>query len=229
MMRRKNFLMVPCLAFFAQILQSDFNTYQGPTGFRWCNYYVPCALPSPKTWEGSVDRRMHLIMNLWKDYPERPSKQQAISVMKSFTRDIERTNVGTGKLASNHITLVMSMLGIIPPWTADFAVITDKAKLIEWSNNQFAMKKQLKGVELDRMVSSLSGSLQQLFPTVKFTLHLMENVLCKAYREFSVENQGRVQFNGTLFPQTIGVPTCQDKCTISNNGWFQRQFGVCHF
>ena len=134
---------------FAQILQSVFNTYQGLAGFRWYNYYVPRALPSSETWEGIVKRRMHMIMNLWKDYPERPSKQQAISVMKSFTRDIERTNVGTGKLASNHITLVMSILGITPPWTADFAVITDKAKSIEWFNNQFAMKKLLKGVELE--------------------------------------------------------------------------------
>ena len=214
---------------FAQILQSVFNTNQGSAGFRRYNYYVPRALPSPETWEGIVDRRMHLIMNLWKDYPEWPSKQQAISVMKSFTRDIEKTNVGTGKLASNHVTLVMSMLGVTPPWTADFAVITDKAKSIEWFNNQFAMKKPLKGVELDRMVSSLSRSLQQLCPTIRFTLRLMENVLCEAYREFSAEKPGACSIQRHASSQTIGVPTCWDECTISYNGWLQRGFGVSHF
>ena len=53
------------------------------------------------------------------------------------------------------------------------------------------------------MVSSLSRSLQQLCPTVKFTLRLMENVLCKAYRQFSAENRGRVQFNDTLLPEQL--------------------------
>lgn len=111
--------------------------------------------------------------------------------------------MGTGTLASNHVTLAMAMLGITPPWTADYAVITDKAKAVEWFNNNFAMKKRLKGVELDRFVSSLSRSLQQVCPSFRVTLRIMENILCEAYRQFSAENKGRVEFHDTLFKDQL--------------------------
>ena len=108
--------------------------------------------------------------------------------MKSFTKDWELTNQGTGALASNHVTLAMAMLGVTPPWTVDFALIEDTAKSVQWFNNNYPMKKTLKVVELEQFVSSLSRSLQQLCPTVKVTLQVMENILCKAYCHFSVEN-----------------------------------------
>ena len=38
-------------------------------------------------------------------------------VMKKFTTNI---------LASNHATLIMGMLSLLPPWTIDFAAITNK-------------------------------------------------------------------------------------------------------
>ena len=146
---------------------------------------------------------MHLIFNLWKDYAEKPSNKQAAAVMKGFTKDLERTKQGTGTLASNHATLVMAMLGVTPPWTADFAVIEDNAKSVQWFNNNYPMKKPLKGVELERFVSSLSRSLQQLCPNIKVTLRMMENILCEAYRHLSAENRGRVTFNDSLFPDQL--------------------------
>ena len=64
---------------------------------------------------------------------------------------------------------------------------------------QFCNEKTLKGVELDRFVANLSRSLQQVCPLFKVTLHIMENILCKAYWQFSAENRGRVELHDTLF------------------------------
>ena len=83
----------------SNLSHSGSNTYiiLRPTGFCRYSYDVPRELPSKKTWIESVNRRMYLILNLWKDYPEKSSKKQAMLVMKNFTSGIERTNLGTGK------------------------------------------------------------------------------------------------------------------------------------
>ena len=118
--------------------------------------------------------------------------------MKKFSADLTRTNAGTGCLASNHATLIMGMLGILPSWTIDFAVITAKAKPIDWINKNIAMEKPLKGAELDRFLASLARSLQAVFPNIKFSLRIMEILMCEAYRHFSAQLRGWVTFNDTL-------------------------------
>ena len=129
---------------------------------------------------------------------KKPSKQDCICAMKKFSADLTRTNAGTGCLASNHATLIMGMLGLLPSWTIDFAVITAKAKPIDWINKNITMDKPLKGAELDWFLSSLARSLQAIFPDIKFSLRMMENLMCEAYRHFSAQLRGRVTFNDTL-------------------------------
>ena len=185
---------------FARILRGISTSYKGRRQFRRYNHYDPRDIPDEETWENTVHLRVHSIINFWKDYENKPNKQICICAMKKFTADLARTNDGTGCLASNHATLLMGMLGLLPSWTIDFAVITPKAKPIDWINKNIPMEKPLKGTELDRFVASLARSLQAICPKLKFSLRIMENVLCEVYRHFSAQLRGRVTFNDTLTP-----------------------------
>ena len=139
--------------------------------------------------------------------------------MKKFSSNLTRTNAGTGCLASNHATLIMGMLGILPSWTIDFAVITAKAKPIDWINKNISMEKPLKGAELDRFLASLARSLQAIFPNIKFSLRIMENLMCEAYRHFSAQLRGRVTFNDTLqLDQWAFVYNGQSMMFVSSDG-----------
>ena len=158
---------------FAKLLREVFLSYEGEQRFRRFSLYHPREIPDADTWEKTVQQRLHAIVNFWKDYENKPSKQTCISSMKKFTAELIRTNDGTGCLASNHATLIMGMLGLLSLWTIDFAVITAKAKPIEWINDNFTTEKPLKGAELDRFVANLSRSLQSLCPSLTFSLRIM--------------------------------------------------------
>ena len=54
----------------------------------------------------------------------------------------------------------MGMLGLLPLWTIDFLVISDKAKPIDWFNKNMPVTKALKGAELDHFVANLGQLLK---------------------------------------------------------------------
>ena len=183
---------------FALILCQVATTYTDWKTFCRYNHYGLRDIPDKETWLETVKLRLHMIIPFWKDYKRKLSKQGCICAMKKFTANLTRTNDGTGCLAGNHATLVMGMLGLLPSWTIDFAVITAKAKPIDWINKNITLEKPLKGAELDWFVASLARSLQVIFPNIKFSLRIMENLMCEAYRHFLAQLRGRVTFNDTL-------------------------------
>ena len=73
-----------------------------------------------------------------------------------------------------------------------------KAKPIDWINKNITLEKPLKGAELDPFMASLARSLQVIFHNIKFSLRIMENLMCEAYRHFLAQLRGRVTFNDTL-------------------------------
>ena len=211
---------------FAKPLREVMLSYKGEQGFRRYSLYHPREIPNVDTWEKTVELRLHAIVNFWKDYENKPSKQMCISSMKKFTAELIRTNEGTGCLASNHATLIMGMLGLLPAWTIDFAVITAKAKPIEWINENFSMEKPLKGAELDRFVANLSRSLQAICPNLIFSLRTMENIICEAYRHFSSQLRGRVTFNDTLQPDQWAYVYEQERVTYVTQHGVKGDFGA---
>jgi hypothetical protein len=91
---------------------------------------------------------------------------------------------GLGTLGSTHCILQKCLLGLLPIWCLEYAVIAPDARSIVFFNNEFSMQKKLKGQEIDRFCRTVSTRFQTAY-NIPFSLRLLEFFFCKAYRELA--------------------------------------------
>lgn len=93
---------------------------------------------------------------------------------------------GVGVLGISHSVHQKALLGLLPPWCRELAIVEPSSQVIKFVNTRYDLKRKLKGLELDRFFKTWSARFEHLFG-YPFSKRYLENVLCKAYRVLANE------------------------------------------
>ena len=149
---------------------------------------------------------MWFCLHVFSVCPNPTSAKQRSTQYASICNRLSEMWEGFGALAVTHSILQKCMLGLLPLWCLDLAVIGSDTRAIRFFNEKFPIQRQIKGAETDRFVRTVSTRFELKYRT-PFSFRLLEIFFCKAYRELTrlLEVSGNI----TRAVEMIGKSTTQ--------------------
>lgn len=204
--------------FVMRVMVDEFTDYRDSgrpqTFLRYNSYRLP-VVPTSQQWEERCALTMMFCLHVFSVYPNPSSAKNRGGHYASICNRLGEMWEGFGTLGATHSILQKCLLGLLPLWCLEYAVIAPDARSIKFFNNEFPMQKKIKGQEIDRFCRTVSSRFQTKY-NVPFSLRLLENFFCKAYREFTklLDKSGCVKKAVDMIGQESGGVGNQRFCDL---------------
>jgi hypothetical protein len=128
-------------------------------------------------------------LHVFAAYTNASSKKVRAAQYKSICSTISEIWDGVGVLVANqHSMDQKACLGLLPPWCRQLATVEPNSRVVKFFNDKYNLRRKLNRIELDRFLATITHRLEFGFDT-EFTERIIENLLCKAFRELSNKDQ----------------------------------------
>ena len=151
--------------------------------FRYNSYRLPVA-PTRQQWEDKCALNMWFSLHVFSVFPKPASAKQRENQYATIASRLSEMWEGFGTLAVTHSILQKCLLGLLPCWCMELAIVNSESKAIRFFNHEFRMGRKIKGTETQRFVRTISTRFELKYHT-PFPVRLLENFFCKAYRELA--------------------------------------------
>lgn len=170
-----------------RIMMDEFHYYRdsgrAQTFLRYNNYRQP-PIPTRQQWEDKCALTFWYCLHVFSVYGKLTSAKQRAANYAVICNRLSEMWEGCGILAVTHSILQKCLLGLLPLWCLDLAVIGSENKSIKFFNEEFSSERKLKGAEVDRFVCTVSKRFEQKY-RIPFSVRILENFFCKAFRELT--------------------------------------------
>jgi hypothetical protein len=156
---------------------------------RWSNCREP-PVPSRERWDEMCHETTVYCLRVFAAYTDASSKKVRVAQHKSICSTISEIWDGVGVLVANHsIKEKACCLGLLPPWCQEqLATVEPNSRVVKFFNEKYKLRRKLNQLELDPFLATITRPLEVGFDT-EFTERIIENLLCKAFRELSNKDQ----------------------------------------
>jgi hypothetical protein len=127
-------------------------------------------------------------LHIFAAYTDASSKKVRAAQYKSICSTISEIWNGVEVLVANHSINQKAFLGLLPPWCRQLASVEPNSRVVKFFNEKYKLRRKLNRIELDRFLATITRRLEVGFDT-EFTERIIENLLCKAFRELSNKDQ----------------------------------------
>lgn len=166
----------------ARIAVDAFETFRETDGLqpRRFNSYDDPVVPLRSEWEKQCHRTTVYCLHIWAAHACPTSSKKKMELYQKISHKLSEMWKGVGVLGISHSVHQKALLGLLPPWCRELAIVEPSSRVIKFFNTRYDLKRKLKGLELDRFFKTWSARFEHLFG-YPFSKRYLENVLCKAY------------------------------------------------
>ena len=133
-------------------------------------------------------------LRVWATYPESKSDCENAKAYAIVLAELTKDHPNMGPVIGNNLLAILGAIGLIPPHFRDDIHITNQNKAIKHFKEKFNLTELGKKEGIRRLLKDLQAALTNAFHQ-RFTIRLVENILCKLYR---IDSGQRYQFSNTF-------------------------------
>jgi hypothetical protein len=168
-------------------------------GVRFNIYWQP-ELPSGKEWEDRCALKTLACLRFHAAFASLVDKKKRATQYKKLRKHFCSNTENCDLLVTNHVLGICSCIGLLPSWVRGEIEISASSRYMKWFSSKFDLPT---GPDtLEQISESLRHALSTL-TGLQFSLRIVENVLCKVYRNRTLSRADALFCDLAFWGQTI--------------------------
>ncbi len=147
-------------------------------GVRFNIYWEP-EMPTGAEWEARCTLKTLACLRFHAAFHSLVDKKKRATQYKKLRKHFCSTTANADLLITNHVLCICSCIGLLPAWVRGEIEVSSSSRYMKWFLEKFHLPSNAE--TLEQITENLRHALTRRFG-IPFTRRIIENVLCKVYR-----------------------------------------------